>query len=261
VIDDGAAYLGPFGTARAAELARAAAHEAFRLRQCTMRITSRTRVPPCVLRELGRCGAPCAGEETEEAYAAHADAFTHAVAADPEAVRASIERRMASLAAQHRYEDAAAHRDRLAAFVRAAARGQQLSALARVPLLVGAQPDGRGGWHLAVVRHGRLAAAGAVPVGIDPRPEIDALVATAETVVPGPGPTPCATGEEMQAILRWLAVPGTRLVRVDGEWASPASGAARLLAWLDAAYDGGGASPFADRRSLRTVDRPVRMFA
>jgi DNA polymerase-3 subunit epsilon len=170
---------------------------------------------------------------------------------------------MDSLAAQHRYEDAAAQRDRLAAFVRAAARGQQLTALAAVPLLVAAQPDTRGGWHLAVVRHGRLVAAGAVPVGIDPRPHVEALVDTAETVVPGPGPTPCATSEEMQAVLRWLATPGTRLVRVDGTWASPAYGATRLLGWLDGAYDAGSdrAAPFADRRSLRTVTQPARVFA
>jgi DNA polymerase-3 subunit epsilon len=256
---DGATYLGPFGSARAAELARAAAHEAFPIRQCTIRITRRTVTTPCVLREIGRCGAPCAGEESEDSYAAHVDAFTTAVTLDAEPLRAATLRRIDDLAAQRRYEDAAAHRDRLAAFVRAAARQQHLTSLAAVVLLVGAQPDGRGGWHLAVVRHGRLCAAGAAPAGVDPRPVVDALVATAETVVPGPGPTPCATSEEMQAVLRWLAVPGTRLVRLDGAWSSPAYGAARLLGWLDAAYDG-AAAPFADRRSLRTTARPARMF-
>ncbi|MDQ1712385.1 MAG: polymerase subunit epsilon [Frankiaceae bacterium] len=258
--DDGATYLGPFGSLRAAELARAAAHEAFPIRQCTMRITRRTAVAPCVLRELGRCGAPCNGEETEEAYAAHTAAFAHAVTADPEALRAAAVRRMGDLAAQRRYEDAAAHRDRMAAFVRASARQQRLASLAAVPLLVAAQPDGKEGWHLAVVAHGRLVAAGAVPAGVDPRPHVEALVATAETVRPGPGPTPCATSEEMRAVLRWLDVGGTRLVRSDGAWASPARGAARLLAGLDAAY-GGGVAPFADRRSLRTVTQPVRSFS
>ena len=260
VSDDGATYLGPFGSLRAAELARAAAHEAFRIRQCTMRITRTTAIAPCVLREMGRCGAPCAGEEDEASYAAHTAAFAAAVVADPEAVRRAVQVRMDTLSAQHRYEDAAGHRDRLAAFVRAAARGQQLTALARLPLLVGAQPDARGGWHLAVVRHGRLVAAGAVPVGIDPRPHVEALVATAETVpVVGPGPTPCATSEEMQAVLRWLAVPGTRLVRVDGEWSSPAGGAARLVGMFEETYD--PAAAFADRRPMRTVSQPVRMFA
>jgi DNA polymerase-3 subunit epsilon len=260
VADDGATYLGPFGSTRAAELARTAAYEAFPIRQCTVRITRRATTPPCVLREIGRCGAPCAGEESEEAYAAHVAAFTHAVTTDPEPLRAAALRRIADLAGQRRYEDAAGHRDRLAAFVRAAARQQSLTSLARLRQLVAAQPDTRGGWHVSVIRHGRLCAAGAVPVGIDPRPHVEALVDTAETVVPGPGPTPCATSEEMQAILRWLGTPGTRLVRLDGEWASPASGAARLLPWLEQAYDG-AAAPFADRRPLRTVDRPVRMFA
>ena len=63
----------------------------------------------------------------------------------------------------------------------------------------------------------------------------------------------------MQVVLRWLATPGTRLVRVDGTWASPARGAPRLLGWLEGAYD--GAAPFADRRPLRTAARPARMFA
>jgi DNA polymerase-3 subunit epsilon len=259
VADDGATYLGPFGSTRTAELARIAAHEAFRLRQCTMRITRATRVAPCALREMGRCGAPCNAEEGEEEYAAHAEAFTVAVRADPEALRAAIARRMEDLAARHRYEEAAAQRDRMAAFVRTAARYQQLTALAAVPLLVAAQPDTRGGWHVAVVKHGRLAAAGAVAHGVDPRPHIEALIATAETVVPGPSPTSCASSEEMQCVLRWLAVPGTRLVRVEGEWASPAFGAPRLLATLDTAYD--GAAPFPERRSMRTVTQPVRSFA
>ena len=103
VSDDGATYLGPFGSKRSAELAMAAAHEAFRLRQCTMRITRKTSVPPCVLRELGRCGAPCNGGETEDEYAAHAAAFTAAVEADREAVRGAVQRRLDSLASQRRY--------------------------------------------------------------------------------------------------------------------------------------------------------------
>jgi DNA polymerase-3 subunit epsilon len=260
VSDDGATYLGPFSSARTAEAARAAAHEAFRLRQCTMRITRRTRVAPCVLRELGRCGAPCAGEEDEESYAAHARAFADAVAHDPEPLRVAAMSRMEALAASQRFEDAATHRDRMAAFVRTAARGQQLRALASVSQLVAAQPDTRGGWHLAVVRHGRLAAAGAAPVGTDPKAHVEALLATAETVSPVASPTSNASHEEMQVVLRWLSTPGTRLVRLDGEWSSPAFGATRLLRWLDEAYDG-AVDPLATRTSWRTTAQPARRFA
>ncbi|MFD0803411.1 DEDD exonuclease domain-containing protein, partial [Streptomonospora algeriensis] len=68
VRDDGAPYLGPFRSAREAELAREALHQAFPLRQCTRRIAPEKPTAACVLAELGRCGAPCAGRETAEEY-------------------------------------------------------------------------------------------------------------------------------------------------------------------------------------------------
>jgi DNA polymerase-3 subunit epsilon len=121
------------------------------------------------------------------------------------------------------------HRDRLTAFLRAAARLQRLSALSRIPELVAAAPTAEAGWDLAVIRHGRLTAAASVPHGVDPRPWVDAVVATAETVRPGPGPTPCASAEETERIERWLEGPGVRLVRLDGQWCWPAAGAARQV--------------------------------
>lgn len=166
---------------------------------------------------------------------------------------------MAALAGSERYEDAAAQRNRLAAFVRAVARTQDLTMLAACPQIVAARPTGKGGWEIHVVRHGRLAAAGVAAPGVHPRSVVDALVATAETVVVGPGPVPCAGAEEMTAVLRWLGEPGVRLVECDGEWACPAGGAARLRGWL-AAVDAAAerVEPFADRRGLRPVHQPAR---
>src|SRR6478736_3163073 len=69
VRDDGATYLGPFSGARQVELATAALHEGFRLRQCTPRLSPRRVSPACALAEMGRCGAPCDGRESVEAYA------------------------------------------------------------------------------------------------------------------------------------------------------------------------------------------------
>jgi DNA polymerase-3 subunit epsilon len=59
-------------------------------------------------------------------------------------------------------------------------------------------------------------------------PYVDGLVATAETVLATPPPTAAATPEEADCIQRWLDLPGTRLIDVDGVWALPAPGAAAL---------------------------------
>ena len=258
VLDDGATYFGPFGSARQAELATAAVHETFSLRQCATRLSPRRTTPPCALAEMGRCGAPCEGRESVDDYAGHVTSVRQAMRTDPRPVVAASLRRIEALSAAQRYEEAAGHRDRAAAFVRTAARWQRLTALATVRL-VAAQRRPEGGFDLAVVHHGRLVAAGVAPAGAPPRPYVDALVATAETVRPGPGPTPCATAEEMECVLRWLESPGTRLVEVAGDWCSPADGAGGLREWvqgLDAGRE--SARPFDDRRNLRPVHRPAR---
>ena len=262
VLDDGALYLGPFTRSATAELAVAAVHEALPLRQCSKRVSPRRPSQDCVLAELRRCGAPCRGPELGESladYAVHTEAYRAAVCADPSVVVATLTDRIAVLAATERFEDAAVHRDRLTAFVRAAARLQRLTALTGVAELVAARPTADLGWEVAVVRSGRLVAAGTIARGVRPGPCIDALVATAETVLPGPGPLPAATAEEVECVLRWLELPGTRLVRLTGTWASPAAGAGGHRTWLEAAAQARvEAHPFDDRRDLRPVARPAR---
>jgi DNA polymerase-3 subunit epsilon len=129
-----------------------------------------------------------------------------------------------------------------------------MAALAAVPQLAAAQRLDPGGWQLHAVRFGRLAGAAASPPGAHPRPYLDALLATAETVVPAPPPLPAATVEEAECVLRWLESPGTRLVEVDGVWALPAGGAGGLAGLVSAAEAADRAArPFDDRRGLRPV--------
>jgi DNA polymerase-3 subunit epsilon len=259
VAEDGATYLGPFGSTRAAQSAMAAVHEAVPLRQCSQRITPSRPTSACVLAGMGRCGAPCDGGQTREQYAEVAASARALLTADPRPVLDAAQRRMVSLSAQQRYEEAAAHRDRAGAFIRTLAKMQRLAALADCPQLVAARPGFAGGWDLAVIRHGRLAGAAVVPAGAAPAPYLHAVVASAQTVTPGPGPTAAASAEEMHQILRWLAEPGTRLVALDGTWCSPVTGAGRLQHWLDAAEAGRDAArPLDDRRGLRPVHQPAR---
>lgn len=55
---DGRVVIGPFSNRESAELAIDAVHEGIALRQCKVRITSKTTMSACVLLDMGKCGAP-----------------------------------------------------------------------------------------------------------------------------------------------------------------------------------------------------------
>jgi DNA polymerase-3 subunit epsilon len=260
VSGDDATYLGPFGSRRTAEQAAAAVHDALPLRQCRDRLAASGGGTACVLAELGRCQAPCEGRVTPAQYAVHAEAFRAAVAGDVRPLTEPLLRRVQRLSAAGRFEQAATVRDRLVTLVRACARIQRVTALTRIEHLAAARPDGAGGWELSVVRRGRLVAAGVAVRGVPPRAYLATMIATAEAVLPGTGPLPCASMAETERILHWLELPGTRLVELDGTWASPAYGAGGLRELL-AAAPGADADPFADRRRLRPTTRPARGIA
>lgn len=233
VKDDGADYLGPFPSRSMAEKSLVALHETFPVRQCTHSMGRAPRRTACVLAEMGRCLSPCDGGVDHQTYAAVVRQLRETLLHRPDEVVEVVNAKMASLAQDERFEEAGVHRDRLASFVRAAARTQRLSSLTRCRELVAARREDDGRWAVHVVRYGRLAAAGVIPPGADAHLFVDQLRLTAETVVdPGesPGPIPAAGAEETERILRWLESPSLRLVDVDGEWTCPVGGAARDLA-------------------------------
>ena len=257
--DDGAEYLGPFSSRRTAEKCLAALHEGFPLRQCTGRLPLLPTGTPCALAELGRCVSPCDGSVTSVDYAALVDSVRDALRGDPARVVAALEERMARLAFEERYEEAGVHRDRLAAFVRAVARCQRLSALTRLPELVAARREDDRRWAVHVVRHGRLAAAGVIPPQAHAGEWVRQLQVSSDTVLPGLGPTPAASAEETEQVLRWLEQPGVRLVHVEGEWSCPIRGATRHLDVHDRVRASRESLvPFDERRTLSTVHQPVR---
>jgi DNA polymerase-3 subunit epsilon len=257
--DDGGAYLGPLRTQRQAEAVRDAIHDAVPLRRCSDRLSVRRAVrAACALAGIGRCLAPCERSAHQPQYAALAELIRAAWAGDVRPLIEPLHQRLAGLSAQERFEHAAVVRDRTASVVRACARMQRLAALATIEQLVAAAPDGDGGWELSVVRYGRLAGAARARRGVPPWPVIEALLATADVVSPGPGPVPAALAEESECVLRWLESPGTRLVLTSRPWALPAHGAGGLRAYLDVDALRAAAAPFADRRHLPVLSRPIR---
>lgn len=231
-----AGSLGPFRSHRSAESAAGALHDGTGIRPCSIRIPARSpNGTPCVLAEIGRCGAPCAGRQSVDEYLPLVEAVRGLAAGHRVDALWRVAGQLAHLADAQRFEQAAEGRDRLAALVRALDRGQRLAALASITELVAARPDGTGGWDFAVVRHGRLASAGSASRGVSPMPVVEMLVASAETVLPGLGPLFGAPHEETGVILRWLERPGTRMVRCSSPWTVPAASAASWRPWLDRA--------------------------
>ena len=252
------AFLGPLRSQRQAEAVRDAIHDAVPLRQCSDRLSLRRAVrAACALAGIGRCQAPCEGHTSPARYAVLVELVAAAWSGDVRPLIDPLERRLALLAEQQRYEQAGVVRDRIATVVRACARMQRLRAVTSIDELVAARAAEVGAWEISVIRRGRLAAAGVVPRGAQPWPVIEALIATADVVDPAHEPLT----EEVECVLRWLEEPGTRLVHASAPWALPAHGAGGLISWLATDAARRSANPFADRRLLPMASRPARASA
>ncbi|MBY5164439.1 DEDD exonuclease domain-containing protein [Salsipaludibacter albus] len=218
--DDGAHYLGPVGRRARAQRLVDAIHDVSPVRQCTTRLRVAQDHATCVLKDLGRCQSPCDGTISREEYAATADEVARWLAGDPTDLLARLRARMDDLATEHRFEDAATARRRLALVATTLDRARRARALCDVPELVVGR---RRGNEREVVRivHGRLAAAARVPAHDDAR-SITALLRTQSAPV-APEVTD-AEREEVDLLLAHVEDPAVHLVFVDGSWAHPVLG-------------------------------------
>jgi DNA polymerase-3 subunit epsilon len=202
------------------------------VRTCTKRLArSALHGPACPPREVSPC--PGARDVTAQHYRQAAEVAAALIDGLENSALAAAARRIAELAGRQRYESAARLRDHTVDAVEVLWRGQRLRALSSLPELVAAAPDGAGGWQLAVVRHGQLAAAGIARRGVPPMPVVEAIEAGAQVILPQPAPLGGALVEETALIARWLAAPGVRIVRTSGDrgWCSPVRSAGPWAEW------------------------------
>ncbi len=200
------------------------------VRTCTARLArSAQHGPACPERELSPC--PAARDITAVDYAAAPRRAIELIEGHDGGALATVLSHITDLAEANRYETAARLRNHAAAAIDVLWRGQRLRALAAVTEMVAARPDGDGGWHLAVIRHGQLAAAGTARRGVPPMPVIDAVCAGAQAILPTSEPLGGALIEETALVARWLAAPGVRIVRAEPGYASPVGSAGRWASW------------------------------
>ena len=111
------------------------------------------------------------------------------------------------------------------------------AAVAAIAELVAARRTPEGGWELIVVRFGRLAGAAIAPRGVHPMPVVDAIAASAETVIPDSTPLRGAPPEEVALIASWLRTDGVRIVRTSSGYCSHARSAGSWEGWCRTARD------------------------
>lgn len=203
-------------------------------RTCTARLArSALHGPACPEVEVSPCPAQRGATATQ--YAAAVARVAALIDGLDDGALAAAVRQVTALAEQRHFESAARLRDRVAAAIETLWRGQRLRSLAALPELIAAAPDGQGGYHLAVVRYGQLAAAGTARRGVPPMPVVEAIQSGAQAILRAAAPLGGALVEETALIARWLAAPGVRIVRVsnasDEGWSSPLRAGGAWSAW------------------------------
>lgn len=232
------AVLGPLPSRRVAEQVVEALQATFPVRTCTDRLRVAQDHAACVMKELGRCAAPCDGTVSREDH----DEVVQAVEAaflDPSPVLARLRERMRELARDGRFERATLERDRWQALARALTVLRRRSTLVAAGELVlvhdpGADPDaggradpgsrrgddgGDGDVEVVVVRHGRFAGSLRVAAPLEPTVLAQRLaLLPLEEHAEDPGPE---HHEEIDLVRTWIERTSPRLVRCTGVLAEP----------------------------------------
>jgi DNA polymerase-3 subunit epsilon len=216
-------YLGPFSSTASARAVQEAVETAIPLRRCGRRITRRA-VPgdgltcpahPCVGAQLAVSSCPCSGATTADDYAAIVATAVRALTDEPGLVIDPLQARMLTLARQARFEEAAATRDRLAAFSRAVRLEREVRAWRRAGRVIlhvrAARPTASPPAHRVELDGGSLVAVEPwqpVPRGLE-----------LESAPPTEAPPTREEIDELVAVTRWLqreaAAGRVRLVRVE----------------------------------------------
>ncbi|WP_421119769.1 DEDD exonuclease domain-containing protein [Aquihabitans daechungensis] len=222
--EDGALYLGPLPSAKAAKRVAEAIETAVPLRRCTSTPGRGERSGPCAPAQLGVSTCPCAGAITEAAYAQLVATVRRGLLHEPALLLGPLEAKMHALAAEERFEEAADMRDRAAALANALRRQERFDTLRRAGRVV-MEVDGSSRAELlrgrllrtwTVTKHG--IAAVPLPLDLDPSAP-DALEAPAPGDASAPGaPLPKALADELACVAQWIDRYGHRIrvIHADG---------------------------------------------
>lgn len=126
-------HLGPLPSRTMANMVVEAVHSAVPLRRCTVRLgrsyVADPDAPVCTAAQLGVAHCPCSGTADAHEYAKAVEVARRTLTGDPAIVVNRLHDKMASLAHQQRFEEAATMRDRLQALLGAIKRHRLVETL------------------------------------------------------------------------------------------------------------------------------------
>jgi DNA polymerase III subunit epsilon len=201
------AFLGPFGNASQARLAKDALEDVVPIRRCTKAMRAATRFAPCALADMGRCAAPCDGRTDPERYGELVRDLLSSLST-PAGLLGALEERMDELARQERFEEAVLARDR----IRALAEALRRERIHRWLLDAGEL---------------RLRDADGAPLRL-----VNGSLVRGGHATPIPAPPPKERADELAAVRSWLATAPLALEDVERPPSEPVDGGARLHALL-----------------------------
>lgn len=141
-MEKGDRVFGPYTDSHAVRTTMRFMRKLFPIRTCSLDLSGELNYRPCLLYHIGRCGAPCAGLQSEEEYSSLIDEVSLFLEGRHDQLIPALREKMEGAAANLEFERAAKLRDQMQALEQVAQKQKVLSAAQEDQDVVGVAVEG-----------------------------------------------------------------------------------------------------------------------